>query len=222
MIFWKEWRVLRGRFVMLAAFYGITLVMLPVESLFIDDMFDVIPLSLLIAGIALTFIPMILGMDAWVAERDEETEEFLLSKPISWQRLIIAKVGFRALLTLLLSSALLIIILVRIGNASGGLHLWTRPYVVWYVTLSILTAHTIIIVVTAAVSARAPYQSTSLIIGGLLGLVVCGLPLVISAWQLLHLQAPWTTFLLLITLLSLSMVLASIFFSRLEAERSVS
>ena len=41
MIFWKEWRVVRGRFLTLAAFYGITLLLLPFESIAIGEMFDV-------------------------------------------------------------------------------------------------------------------------------------------------------------------------------------
>ena len=60
MIFWKEWRVVKGRFLTLAAFYGITLLLLPIESIAIGEMFEVIPISLLSAGIALILIPVIL------------------------------------------------------------------------------------------------------------------------------------------------------------------
>ena len=126
MIFWKEWRVVRGRFLTLAAFYGITLLLLPFESIAIGEMFDVIPISLLSAGIALVLIPIILGMDAYVVEKDEETEDFLLSMPISWMKLLLAKVGLRTLLSFLLTVTLFAIILVRLGSRTEGLYLSPR------------------------------------------------------------------------------------------------
>lgn len=222
MIFWKEWRVVRGRFLTLAAFYGITLLLLPIESIAIGEMFDVIPISLLSAGIALVLIPIILGMDAYVVEKDEETEDFLLSKPISWKRLLIAKVGLRAFLSFLLTALCFTAILFRIGSSTENLYLSTPPFTVWYVTLTVLVGHLIIIMVTSAVSVRVPYQSTSLIVGGSLGAVVAGVPVLASSWQLLYLQAPWGTFFLMLFLLVLTILFTMTLFSRIETRKSAS
>ncbi len=222
MIFWKEWRVIRGRFLTMTAFYGITLLLLPVEALFINETFEVIPISLLMVGVALAFIPIVLGMDAWVVEKDEETEDFLLSKPVSWLRLLMAKVGLRTLLTFLLTGTLYALVLIRMGANTEGLYLWMRPYVVWYLVFVVLTGHLIIVVITAAVSVRAPYQSTALIIGGLLGVCIAGLPVFTSGWQLLHLQAPWDHFLVMLVLLVLAALYTVILFQRLETGRSTS
>jgi len=222
MIFWKEWCVVRGRFLILTAFYGITLLLLPVEALFIDESYEMIPISLLIIGVVLAFIPVVLGMDAWVAEKDEETEDFLLSKPVSWSRLLLAKVGLRALLSFLLTGTLFALALIRVGANSEGLYLWMRPYVVWYLIFVVMTGHLIIVVITAAVSIRAPYQSTALIIGGLLGICVAGLPVFSSGWQLLYLQAPWNNFLVMLLLLALAITYAIVLFQRLETGRSSS
>ena len=222
MIFWKEWRVVKGRFLTLAAFYGITLLLLPIESIAIGEMFEVIPISLLSAGIALILIPVTLGMDAYVVEKDEETEDFLLSMPISWMKLLLAKVGLRTLLSFLLIVTLFAIILVRLGSRTEGLYLSTPPYTIWYVTLTVLIGHLIIVMVTSAVSVRAPFQSTSLIVGGSLGAVIAAVPVLKSSWQLLYLQAPWGTFFILLLLLVLSTLYTGVLFSRIETRRSPS
>jgi ABC-type transport system involved in multi-copper enzyme maturation permease subunit len=220
MIFWKEWRALRGRFLALGAFYAITALLLPVDVLIDVDWIEVVPVTLLGWGALLILIPAILGMDAYVGERDQETEDFLLSKPMSKGRLIAAKYGSRALLTLLLTAGLLALLMVRIGGAVDTLYLSTRPYVVWYVILSVLAGQQVVLMLTMAVSVRAPFQSTALILGGSLGAAVAAAPVLTSSWQLTRLQAPWSSFRLLVVLLLLSGALACSVLLRREVGRS--
>jgi ABC-type transport system involved in multi-copper enzyme maturation permease subunit len=220
MMLWKEWKALRGRFFTLAAFYLITLLVLPLDSLFISLDFETLPLSLLSIGIGLLIIPMILGMDAYVVERDEGTEDFLLSKPISRAKLMAVKVGVRLLLTLVLSALLFAIVLIRAAGTVESLHMSIQPYTVWYVTLSVMVAQLVVVVIISTVSVKAPYQSTALILGGLLGIAVASLPSVISAWQLISLQAPWESFIIQIVILLLTLTFALSVYGRLEAGRS--
>lgn len=84
MIFWKEWRSLRLRFFVLAAFYAITAQLLPIDILTDFIVFGQVYVYLISWGAAFLFIPAILGMDAYVGEKDQETEEFLLSRTTGW------------------------------------------------------------------------------------------------------------------------------------------
>lgn len=220
MIVWKEWTVLRGRFFTLAAFYLITLLVLPVDSLFMGVEYQFIPLSLFFIGAGLLIIPMILGMDAYVVERDEGTEDFLLSKPISRSKLMAVKVGMRLALTFILSLVLFIIALMRADNSVVSLHLFVPPYSIWYVMLSVIVAQLVVVAIISTVSVKAPYQSTALILGGLLGIAVASLPTVTSAWQLISLQAPWGSFFIQVVTLLLTLAFALSMYGRLEAGRS--
>lgn len=220
MIFWKEWRALRGRFLALGAFYAITVLLLPIASFLDIDWIEFIPIALLGWGATLILIPAILGMDAYVGERDQETEDFLLSKPIGKTGLIAAKYGIRALLTLLLTAGLMAVLTVRIAGAVDTLYLSTRPYVMWYVILSVLVGQQVVLMLTMAISVRAPFQSTALIVGGALGAVVAAAPVLTSSWQLTRLQAPWASFRVLVLLLLLSSALACSLLVRREVGRS--
>jgi len=220
-IFWKEWRSLRLRFAVLAAFYGITALLLPISPISDFIVFGEIYIYLIGWGAGLLLIPAILGMDAYVGERDQETEDFLLSKPISATRLLAAKIGMRFAQTLILTGGVLALMLIRAGSPDNPLYLFTPPYVIWYVTLSILAAQLVVLMVTIAVSVRAPYQSTALIIGASLGTAVVGVPILGSAWQLEMLQAPWGSFWLLVLLLLMTAVLASTLLVRREVGRSL-
>lgn len=221
MIFWKEWRSLRLRFGVLAAFYGITALMIPIDIMRDFIVFSEIYVYFISWGAALLFIPAIMGMDAYVGERDQETEDFLLSKPLSTARLLAAKIGLRLILTLILTGALFALTMIRVGSPENPLYLFTPPYLIWYVTLSIITSQLVVLMVTVAVSVRAPYQSTSLIIGGSLGAAIAAFPLLSSSWQLSMLQAPWGSFWLLVLLLLLTAALASTLLVRREVGRSV-
>ena len=108
------------------------------------------------------------------------------------------------------------------GSTTEGLYLGMKPYPVWYITAVVMVGHLIILVITAAVSVRAPYQSTALIIGGLLGVAVAGLPVFISSWQLLQLQAPWGHFYIMLVLLVLTVMYTGVLFQRLETGRRTS
>ena len=221
MIFWKEWRSLRLRFAVLVAFYGITALLLPIGSYREYIIFDILYSYLIMWGAGLLFIPAILGMDAYVGERDQETEDFLLSKPMSVTKFLAAKIGLRFALTLLLTGTIIAITLIRVSGPGAPLFLSTPPYLIWYVTLSIIVGQLVVLMVTVAISVRAPFQSTALIIGASLGAVVAGLPLLDSAWQLRMLQAPWGSFWLLMVLLVLTAALASTLLVTREAGRSV-
>ncbi len=221
MIFWKEWMSLRLRFGVLAAFYAITAFLLPMDIMTDFIVFGQIYPFLISWGAGLLFIPAVLGMDAYVGEKDQETEDFLLSKPMSPAKLLAAKIGLRFVLTLVLTGSLITITLIRVGSPDNPLYLFTRPYLIWYVTLSIITAQLVVLMVTIAVSARAPFQSTALIIGGSLGAVIAGIPVLMSSWQLWLLQAPWESFWLLVLLLILTAVLASSLMIKREVGRSV-
>lgn len=220
MIFWKEWRSLRLRFFVLAAFYAITAQLLPMDILTDFIVFGQVYVYLISWGAAFLFIPAILGMDAYVGERDQETEDFLLSKPMSTWKLLSAKIGLRLILTAFLSIALMTITLIRVDAPENPLYLFTPPFVIWYVVGSIVAAQLLVLMITIAVSVRAPFQSTALIVGGALGTAVAGIPLMDTTWQLEMLQAPWGSFWIQILLLLLTTALASILFVRREAGRS--
>ena len=228
MIFWKEWRAIRTRFLVLAAFYLVTISLMPIEpigseiSSYYTDWFTTLPLAILGWGVAMILIHMILGMDAHVGERDEETEEFLFSKPIPLTRLLAAKIGLRLVLTLVLSVTLTAIGLIRLNAVVPSLFLWTPPYAIWYATLSILAAQLVIVLVTAAVSVRVPYQSTALIVGGSLGTALAALPIFLGIWEIPFYQAPWRYFWAHIALIVISGSLAAVFFARGEVTRSTS
>ena len=85
----------------------------------------------------------------------------------------------------------------------------------------IVIAQLLVLTITIAVSVRAPFQSTALIVGGALGTVVASIPVMNTTWQLEMLQAPWGTFWLLVMLLLLTTALASILIVRRETGRSV-
>jgi ABC-type transport system involved in multi-copper enzyme maturation permease subunit len=206
-IFWKEWRRLRGRFFSLAGFYLITAAVADLDIF--GESFDISALQLWVIGwgVAMLLIPAILGMDAWVGERDEETEDFLFSKPLTRTRLLLAKVGLRFLLTLILTSTVMVVLVIRAGSEVDSLYWWVRPYVTWYLVLSVLTAQLVLLMVTMAVSVRAPYQSTALILGGALGSVVVALPVIDRIELTGALQAPWGNYRLLLLFLVLTTVL---------------
>jgi len=220
MIFWKEWRELRGRFFTLAAFYLITLLFLPINLLVVTRYIQYFVPNLLTTGALLILIPMVLGMDAYVTERDGETEDFLCSKPISRISLFLSKIGLRAALTLLLAIPLLAIIVIKLGIEADSLYLATPPFLILFVLLSIVSGLLIILFITGAVSARVPYQSTALIIGGSAGATLAAFPIILNAWELQYLQAPWQNFWLLILVLMLSILLALFLFTRIETGRS--
>ena len=220
MIFWKEWRRLRGRFLSLAAFYLITAALADLEVFGEAIPLDLFQVWFLGWGAAMLLIPAILGMDAYVGERDEGTEDFLYSKPIGRMRLLLAKLGFRFLLTLLLTVAILAILLFRAQGALPSLYWGTRPYVTWYLTLSILVAQLVVLAVTMAVSVRAPYQSTALIIGGTLGIVLAAFPVTDELYLVNALQAPWGNFWILVVFLALTTLLAAWGTITLETGRS--
>ncbi len=221
MIFWKEWRVLRLRFLVLTAFYGITLIFIPLIGISPATYFEAIPNYLIMFGAGMLIIPVIIGMDAYVGERDQETEEFLMSKPVSFMRMLAAKVGLRFLLTFVLTISLLAIALVRVIGTGTPLYLDTRPYMIWFLILYILTAQMLVLMTTITVSIRAPFQSTALIVGGALGTAVSGLLLTGSLWKLSFLQVDWVTFYLEVGLLILMCLLAASFLYRKEVGRSV-
>ncbi len=220
MIFWKEWRSLRLRFFVLAAFYAITAQLLPMDILTDFVVFGQVYVYLISWGAAFLFIPAILGMDAYVGERDQDTEDFLLSKPMSTWKFLSAKIGLRLVLTAFLSIALMTIALIRVDAPENPLYLFTPPFVIWYVVGSIVVAQLLVLMITIAVSVRAPFQSTALIVGGALGTAVAGIPLMDTTWQLEMLQAPWGTFWIQILLLLLTTALASILIVKREAGRS--
>lgn len=70
MIFWKEWMSLRLRFGVLAAFYAITAFLLPMDIMTDFIVFGQIYPFLISWGAGLLFIPAVLGMDAYVGEKD--------------------------------------------------------------------------------------------------------------------------------------------------------
>ncbi len=220
MIFWKEWRELRGRFLILAAFYLITVLILPIGAIVEGASLPYLAIALLGSGAILGLIPMVLGMDAYVGERDNDTEDFLFSKPMPVSRLLLAKIGLRAGLILLLSLTLIAIVLIRIGRGDEPLYLGTPPYQIWYAVLSILVGLLIILLITTAVSVRAPYQSTALIIGGSAGAVLAVAPVIFSAWELQYLQAPWSSFWLHCLMMLLSAIAAAVLIIRRETGRS--
>lgn len=204
MIFWKEWRRLQARFFILAGFYIITVLIIDLGpfSAGVDSfIFEVAPILMITWGVSLLLVPVILGMDAYVGERDEETEDFLFSKPLPLHRLLLAKVGIRLLLTLVIIGVSLAILLIRTERMVPSLYLGTRPYLVWYVISSLIVALLIVLMVTIAVSVRAPYQSTALIIGGSLGTAIAAFPVLNRTDMLQALQAPWGNFWILMIIL---------------------
>ena len=199
MIYWKEWCRLRRRFIALAAFYLITALFLPPVSWGTD--FLTWTINLLIGwGGGLLLVPTILGMDAWAGEKDEGTETFLFSKPIPAARLLLAKLGLRLLLTLLITAAVLGILVVRMDMMGVSLYLFTRPYVTVSVLAAVAAAQITLLAVTMLVSIRAPYQSTALIIGGCLGAAICGAVVLPRLWRVSALQAIWPSVWLLVIL----------------------
>lgn len=220
MIFWKEWRSLRARVSVIAAFFIITVLLLPIHSHYDYTFYEIVN-YLISWGAGLLLIPAIMGMDAYVGERDQETEEFLLSKPMSGSKLLAGKIGLRLVLTFLLTGILFALFLLRIGNVTEPLYLSTPPFIIWYLTLTILISQSLVLMVTIAVSVRAPYQSTALIVGGSLGIAVAGLIVSTSTWQLGYLQAPWHTFWILVILFLLTTGLASILLLNRQVGRSV-
>jgi ABC-type transport system involved in multi-copper enzyme maturation permease subunit len=221
MIYWKEWRSLRLRFFVLAAFYLVTTQILPIDVLTDFIVFGEVYIYLFSWGAAFLFIPAVLGMDTYVGEKDQETEDFLLSKPMSVWRLLSAKIGLRMLLTAILTFSLMAIALIRINSPTHTLYLTTPPYVILYVIASILIAQLVVLMITISVSARAPFQSTALIVGGALGAVAAGIPIMDTTWQMEMLQAPWGSFWIQIALFILTTILASFLLLRREAGRSV-
>jgi len=209
MIFWKEWRSLRGRFFTLSGFYLITLGILPLNMLSAGSFATVVPFTAFATGFLMLFIPATLGMDALVGERDEGTSEFLLSKPLSRTRYLAAKIGMRVLLTLVLTSVLLVILLARFASEGMPLYLGTPPYLMWYLVVSILLGQLVTLTTTVAVSARAPYQSTAMIVGGAAGAVLAATPIVSTLRDITWLQAPWEAVGLLALFLLLTGFLAA-------------
>jgi ABC-type transport system involved in multi-copper enzyme maturation permease subunit len=207
MIYWKEWCRLRRRFFALAAFYLITALFLPPVSWGTD--FLTWTINLLIGwGGGLLLVPAILGMDAWAGEKDEGTETFLFSKPIPAARLLLAKLGLRLLLTLLITSVVLGILILRLEVMGVELHLFTRPYTAASALATVVAAQLTLLAVTMLVSIRAPYQSTALIIGGCLGAAIAGAVVLPSFWRVRALQAIWPSFWMLVAL-SLVMLTAT-------------
>lgn len=220
MIFWKEWRRLRARFLFLCGFYGLTVLLLDLRSFVGLQWFGSIPIALVGWATALLLVPAILGMDAYAGERDEGTEVFLFSKPVGTGRIVLAKVGLRVLMTAVIVGGTLAILLIRIGGAVPSLYLGTRPYVIWFLVLSIVAGELFVLMATITVSLRAPYQSTALIIGGALGAAVAAYPVVSSLVPIEALQASWGSFWLLVLLLALIGALAGYGFQHQEAGRS--
>jgi ABC-type transport system involved in multi-copper enzyme maturation permease subunit len=207
MIWWKEWRELRTRFLTLAGFLLVTVLVVDVGTPGLDAVSD---LAITIVGwaAAMTLVPAILGMDAYVGERDQGTEQFLLSKPLGRTRLLLVKVGFRTLLSGALTGMILVVLLLRIRAETGSLYLGMRPYPTLLIILSVYVALFVVLMTTIAVSVRAPYQSTALIIGGFLGALVAAAPVLLSIEPMTALQAPWGYFWLLMLLLLLTTFLA--------------
>jgi ABC-type transport system involved in multi-copper enzyme maturation permease subunit len=221
MIWWKEWRSLRGRFLTLSGFFLITAILGRIETFGARfDAMDALPVILVSWGAALLLIPAILGMDAFVGERDQGTEEFLFSKPIGHLKMLAAKVAFRLALSFVLTTLVVAIVLVRFTDMAGTLYWGVRPYLALFLTLSVLVAQIIVLMVTIAVSVRAPYQSTALIIGGTMGTVIAAMPIMFSVRHLDRLQAPWGNFWLLVLLLLLTGFFACWSFVKREPGRS--
>jgi len=223
MIFWKEWRELRGRFLALAAFYLITVLLVDIiSSVGATAPIIFAPLIVVAWGAGLLLVPAVLGMDVYAGERDEGTEVFLFSKPLSPVRMIIAKIGTRMVLTLGLCGLVMLMVLLRTRAITGTLYFWVRPYVMIYIVLAVLVALLVVLMVTMAVSVRAPYQSTALILGGAFGTAVAAMPVVFSFAPISALQAPWGNLGLLLILLILTSFLACWGLANQEAGRSQS
>jgi ABC-type transport system involved in multi-copper enzyme maturation permease subunit len=221
MIWWKEWRSLRGRFLTLSGFFLITALLGRLETFGARfEALEALPVILVSWGAALLLVPAILGMDAFVGERDQGTEDFLFSKPIGQLRLLAAKVAFRLVLSFVLTAVVVVIVLGRVTDMAGTLHWGVRPYLALFLTLSVLVAQLIVLMVTIAVSVRAPYQSTALIIGGTMGTVVAAMPIMFSLRHFDSLQAPWGNFWLLVLLLALTGFFACWSFVKQEPGRS--
>ncbi len=208
MVYWKEWRKLRARFLSLSAFYLITAAFIPIPNLGMRSSFMEVPLYLVSWGAALLLTPAILGMDTFVGERDEGTLAFFFSKPIPVTRMVMGKIGVRLLLTLAITVTVLGLLLVRFFVAEIPLYLATPPYVIWSVVGTIVAAQLAALGITVAVSLRAPYQSTALIIGSTLSAAVTAYAVIPRFWRIEALQDIWSSFWLLL-LLTLVLVAVS-------------
>lgn len=222
MIFWKEWRRLRGRFFSLAGFYLITVLLGDVEVYSSSRYhFEGVASAAITWGAMMILIPAILGMDAWAGERDEGTEPFLFSKPMSLSRLWVAKIGLRLILTFLLTGLLILLLVLRTA-ADGFDFFWgVRPFISWYLLLSVGMAELLVLMTTVWVSLRAPYQSTALIIGAALGGVIASWPLVSSLRPIESLQVPWENFGLLALMFALVTFAAAWGYAHREPGRSL-
>jgi len=220
-IFWKEWRRLRGRFLGLAAFYLITVLLTDLTAYGnATYYFEGIGVMAITWGAAMALIPAILGMDAWVGERDEGTELFLFSKPIGPWKIWLAKVGLRLGLTLLLVGVLMLLLVQR-ATAEGVRFFWgVRPYVAWFMVLLVFLAELVVLMTVVWTSLRAPYQSTALIVGGAAGCTVAAWPLISSLHDFESLQAQWSNFYLLLLFFILVSAATAWGYAHQEAGRS--
>ncbi|MCK4772086.1 MAG: ABC transporter permease [Candidatus Latescibacteria bacterium] len=221
MIFWKEWRSLQGRFFTLGGFYIISALLIDIRFFGGPFTFAFVPTWIISWGSGMLLVPAILGMDAYVGERDEGTEDFLFSKPIPVSRLILSKIGLRFLLTLIVTGATLSILLIRTSGMVSSLYLGTRPFIVFYITFTVILAQLVVLMITIVVSLRAPYQSTALIIGGTLGTAVAAFPVLNKAGMMQALQAPWGNFWIILILLILTAGIACWGLTRQEVGRSL-
>jgi ABC-type transport system involved in multi-copper enzyme maturation permease subunit len=220
-IFWKEWRRLRGRFLSLAGFYLITVLLTDLTAYGnAAYYFEGIGTMAITWGAAMALIPAILGMDAWVGERDEGTELFLFSKPIRPWKIWLAKVGLRLGLTLLLVGVLMLLMVHR-ATTEGVRFFWgVRPYAAWFLVLSVFLAELVVLMTVVWTSLRAPYQSTALIVGGAAGCCVAAWPLISSLRDFESLQAQWGNFYLLLLFFILVSAATAWGYAHQEAGRS--
>ncbi len=198
MLLWKEWTRLRGRMMGLTWFYFLTAFLVPLPR--IEGPLSIFQLPILLCGwgAAMLLIPAIMGMDAYAGERDEGTEVFYFSKPISFGRILLAKFGTRFMATLLAGALVMAVVLFRLDATGAELHLATPPFVIWSVVGIVVVAQLLVLAVTMTVSVRAPYQSTALIVGGALGGVLAAIPVIPSLWRTAVLQDLWGVFWLLL------------------------